>query len=198
MKQYVSNFGPRAPGPPPGNPRPATRDRAFTLVELLVVIIIIGILAAVAIPQFGDASTDAKVAALDQNLATVRSAIELYYYQHNSTYPGTAASHKATESAVLSAHTSTSDAFVRQLTFYSDANGNTCAEKSSSFPYGPYLIRGMPENPLPAATATATASSVNVTTSTTPLTTDNSPTTGWKASSETGEFIANNSAYASR
>ena len=74
----------------------ARKNKAFTLVELLVVIIIIGILAAVAIPQFGDSSADAKQAALKENLRTMRSAVEAYYIDHTSTYPGTVATHKTT------------------------------------------------------------------------------------------------------
>ena len=177
--------------------RRATRC-GFTLVELLVVIIIIGILAAVAIPQFGTASEDAKIAALDQNLSCVRSAIELYSYQHNSTYPGTVALHTDLAAQAPTAHADAAAAFTLQLTMYSNANGNTCAEKSDLYPYGPYLKSGMPENSLPAATAAAAPSAVNVTTDSTPLEADNSPATGWKTSSVTGQFIANNSAYATR
>jgi general secretion pathway protein G len=172
--------------------------KSFTLVELLIVIVIIGILAAVAMPQFGDASQDAKLAALDQNLATVRSAIELYHYQHGS-YPGTAAKHQAALAEAQKNHASTADAFTKQLTLYSDAAGNTSGEKSSSYPYGPYLKRQLPANPLPAAgVSEAAADNVNVTTDTTALAADANPTTGWKASSETGEFIANNAAYDDR
>ena len=176
---------------------------AFTLVELLVVIIIIGILAAVAVPRFGDMSTDAKLAALDQNLAQIRKSIELYYYHHGSTYPGrVVATHKLEVGEVtqIVGHTSVLDAFTKQLTLYSDANGNTSTRKDSNYPYGPYLRSGMPPNPLPAAgvAVPAEAAAVSVTAETRPLSADAKPTTGWKTSSETGEFIANNSQYASR
>jgi len=197
MKRHAFNAGLRAPGPPPGNPRSAARGRAFTLVELLVVVIIIGILAAVAIPQFGDASTDAKVAALDQNLATVRSAIELYKYQHDGVYPGNSATHRDTGAGSAAPHANPGVAFYSQMTLYSNAAGDTCTEKSSSFPYGPYIRRMIPDNPF-NVNPVYPAWSVHVVTDTTPLTADNSPTTGWKTSSATGEFIANNSAYASR
>jgi prepilin-type N-terminal cleavage/methylation domain-containing protein len=181
--------------------RPAGRDTqhgAFTLVELLIVILIIGTLAAVAIPQFGSSSTDAKVAALEQNLATVRKAIDKYYYEHNNQYPGlVVAVHKADLFAVAVAHIDIVDAFSKQLTYYSDANGRTSAAKSAAHPYGPYL-RKMPANPLPADGATSRASVVRAVSDTTPLRADANATTGWKASSETGQFIANNTEYADR
>ena len=67
------------------------KDGGFTLVELLIVVIILSILAAIVIPQFASSTSDAKYSALDTNLATVRSSIELYYQQHG-TYPGATAS----------------------------------------------------------------------------------------------------------
>jgi prepilin-type N-terminal cleavage/methylation domain-containing protein len=175
----------------------ARRHRAFTLVELLVVIIIIGILAAVAIPQFGDASTDAKKSALKENLRTLRSAIEKYYHDHNSAYPGVVKTHKTTAAGAAAAHTDAAEAFLKQLTAYSDVDGNTCDEKNASFPFKPYLKRKIPDNPLAASGAASDPDSVSVTTDTTRLTADASPTTGWKVSSETGEIIANESTYAS-
>jgi len=177
--------------------RPAMGS-GFTLVELLIVIVIIGILAAAAVPHFGESSADAKLAALNQTLTGVRSAIELYHHQHDKAFPGQVRSHRGGASDAQAAHADANTAFALQLTMYSNANGDTCAEKSSSFPYGPYLRNEIPANPLPAATAEAAANVVNVTTDTTPLAVDNTPATGWKASSETGQFIANNGDHASR
>jgi general secretion pathway protein G len=59
---------------------------AFTLVELLIVVIILGILAAVVIPQFTDASDDARLSSLTTNLQTIRGQIELFKIQHGA-YP---------------------------------------------------------------------------------------------------------------
>ncbi len=168
-------------------------SKAFTLVELLVVIIIIGILAAVAIPQFGESSLEAKKSALKDNLRTMRSAVESYNVEHTNMYPGVVQEHKDTAAGVGAAHTDSEAAFVKQLTAYSDLSGNTCDEKNDSFPLGPYIRMRLPDNPLPAATATTDPSGVNITTDTTPLTVDGTPATGWKYSSETGEMRANNS-----
>ena len=60
----------------------------FTLVEILIVVVILGILAAIVIPQFTEASTEAKTSSLCTDLQTMRSQIELYKIQHNDMLPG--------------------------------------------------------------------------------------------------------------
>ena len=99
------------------------RRSAFTLVELLIVVIILGILAAVVIPQFSDASTDAKVSSLTTNLQTIRGQIDLYKLQHNGSYPVQAT-------------------FATQMTSKTDADGTVNATGK----FGPYLQR-IPTNP---------------------------------------------------
>ena len=60
--------------------------RAFTLIEILIVVVILGILAAIVVPQFTDAADDANDAAVRSQLQTLRGQIELYYAQ-NGEYP---------------------------------------------------------------------------------------------------------------
>ncbi len=61
----------------------------FTLVEILIVVVILGILAAIVIPQFTDASTEAKTSSLCADIQTMRSQIELYKIQHTDSLPPT-------------------------------------------------------------------------------------------------------------
>jgi len=61
--------------------------QGFTLVEILIVVIILGILAAIVIPQFTNASEDARKSSLTSQLQTIRSQVELYKLQHRDTFP---------------------------------------------------------------------------------------------------------------
>ena len=65
-------------------------QRGFTLVEILIVVIILGILAAIVIPQFSNASQDARKSSVVSQLQTLRSQIELYKLQHGDAPPALA------------------------------------------------------------------------------------------------------------
>ncbi len=56
-------------------------NRAFTLIEILIVVVILGILAAIVIPQFTDASQEAMEASVVTQLQTIRSQVELHNIQ---------------------------------------------------------------------------------------------------------------------
>jgi len=53
------------------------RKNAFTLVEILIVVVILGILAAIVVPQFTNAADQARQSSLDSTVRTIRSALEL-------------------------------------------------------------------------------------------------------------------------
>jgi general secretion pathway protein G len=61
--------------------------KGFTLIEILIVVIILGILAAIVIPQFSSASGDARKANLKSTVQTLRSQVALYKLQHGDTLP---------------------------------------------------------------------------------------------------------------
>jgi general secretion pathway protein G len=68
----------------------AARRRGFTLIELVVVVLILGIIAAIAAPKMFDTANDARTNSTRQSLAVVRDAIELHRAQ-NGSYPAAAA-----------------------------------------------------------------------------------------------------------
>ena len=54
-------------------------NKGFTLVELLVVVLILGALAAIAIPRISQSAETAKINACNTNVDLINSQIELYY-----------------------------------------------------------------------------------------------------------------------
>ncbi len=60
------------------------RDSAFTLIELLIVVAIIGILAAIAVPNFMNAQVRAKATRAIADMSTVKTAVEMYRLDNNA------------------------------------------------------------------------------------------------------------------
>lgn len=97
--------------------------KGFTLVEILIVVIILGILAAIVIPQFTSASDDARKNSLTSQVQTLRSQVELYKLQHTS------------DASELFATTTSDVTQWQELTNRTDANGDL----NVSGKFGPYL-----------------------------------------------------------
>ncbi len=68
---------------------PRTRgSRAFTLIEIMVVVVIMGVLAALVVPRLMGRTDDARILAARQDIATLMQALKLYRLDNNR-YPTT-------------------------------------------------------------------------------------------------------------
>ena len=124
------------------------KTRAVSLAELVIAIIILGVLAAMAIPNLSAGATHGPEDQLRSELVRLRTAIDLYYADHGA-YPG----QQGAETPAAGAGSPV--ALIRQLTQYSDAGGQTSPTPSEVFCYGPYLRDGIPRCPVAPATQAA-------------------------------------------
>ncbi len=61
--------------------------RGFTLVEILIVVVILGILAAIVVPQFTSAAAESRDSSIKMNLNRIRQQLEIYREHHDGSYP---------------------------------------------------------------------------------------------------------------
>lgn len=148
------------------------RHRAFSLVELVLVIVIIGILAAIAVPRFTRGSTAASEAALKADLSRLRAAITCFAVEHNNTFPGPLGSDVA-----------------NQLTRYSNLAGDTADTRSTAYRFGPYL-HAIPPCPVGENAGKASASAILISTDSPPTPVPASGE-GWVYNAATGEILPN-------
>ncbi len=67
--------------------RNGRRNQAFTLVEILIVVVILGILAAIVVPQFTSAADEAREGNVQSQIRTLENQLELYRARNNGSYP---------------------------------------------------------------------------------------------------------------
>ncbi|HVQ24315.1 MAG TPA: prepilin-type N-terminal cleavage/methylation domain-containing protein [Planctomycetota bacterium] len=143
---------------------PRTARAGFTLVEIMIVVAILALLAAVALPQFTSEKEEGKASAMVSSLSVLRTAIDSYWTQHDK-FPGQGGPEE----------------FAEQLIKATNKAGTTGA--GTGFGYGPYLRNGkLPLNPL---TGTSTVRIV------TAMPTEPTGTEAWIYASTTGEIRCN-------
>lgn len=136
----------------------------FSLIELVIVVVIIGIIAAIAIPRMSKGATAAGESALAGNLTVLRNGIELYHTEHgggDTDWPKVAN-------------------IATQLTGFSKQDGTSQATKdvANGFVFGPYVRGTIPALPVGAKkgkSGIAAAAGANV---------------GWEYDETTGEIKA--------
>lgn len=137
--------------------------RAFTLVELLIVIVVLAVLAAIVIPKFTDSGLRSRESSLKSNLKIVRNAIDLFK-NDTGAYPASLADLAATSAPANG----------------KDSTGGSKAITAGDFK-GPY-VADVPNDPVSGSAMTYTVTSPNVgkvASSATGNASDGSPYSGW-------------------
>lgn len=148
--------------------RDSRQPSGFSLVELVIVVVIMGIIAAVAIPRLSRGARTAGGSALKSNLSVLRNGIEMYAAEHDGKYPDAG--------------------IVNQLTQFSNSTGGTTsATKTATAVYGPY-IKDFP--PLPVGSK-KDATGIHVTTIAADVPPQGLATDGWWYNTVTQTLRAN-------
>ncbi|MBL8878323.1 MAG: hypothetical protein JNG88_04305 [Phycisphaerales bacterium] len=155
--------------------------RGITVVEVIIVVIIVGLIAALAIPKFSRGATAQNDAqSLRNQVSVLRNAIEMYYYDH-AAYPAGKGTGRAAAGSFA--------AFKQQLTMFSDRDGNVSEERSARFAFGPYLRRGIPGCACGGAEVRNEVVVIEGTAR--PAYQADQPNAGWVYNMHTGEICAN-------
>lgn len=156
------------------------RQKGFTLVEILVVVAILGIVAAIVLPMIGNHVSHGKEAAARKALQMIRGQIELYRFEHQGLVPGYFLNPMGIKSQAT--YTMLYNQFIGTSTL--DGNAVSARTPAGLYRFGPYLEK-LPVNPfnnrstfkyVPSATAFSAAADKS---------------TGWLYKKETAEFKLN-------
>ena len=114
------------------------KDNGFSLIEMVMIVAVLGILAAIVVPAFQDYAQQAKEAVAKDGLRMLRNAIEVYTAQHNGIAPGYKDGDPANGPSPMYT--------MLQLLMATNAAGQYATPGTSGYDYGPYF-RELPENP---------------------------------------------------
>lgn len=122
----------------------ASRKQGFTLIELLIVVVIIGVLAAIAVPKFSATKGKANAAALRSDLRNMASAQEGYFFEHATYSADTAALKARTSRGVVLTVTGATAAGWSAIATHPQSYPLTCALFSGNIaPTPPATIEGV-------------------------------------------------------
>lgn len=119
-------------------------------IELVLVVVILGLLAALAIPRFSRAGQSSAEAEVRERLMILRTAIELYHRDHGD-YPCRDANPAAWGDSANKDESPQPSRFAAQLTKYTSKAGTISDRREGPFLFGPYLRGGVPASPLTKA-----------------------------------------------
>lgn len=172
--------------------------RAVSAIELVLVVIILGLLAALAIPKLSRAGEFSTESALRERLMVLRTAIDLYHRDHG-VYPcatpneieisddGCSASDANEKNHPQAA---IQDCFGAQLTKHTSIKGETSENRIGPFSFGPYLRGSIPKSPLSNASGSS-AKILVIRGSTPPAYQENFPQADWVFNCDTGDIAVN-------
>jgi type II secretory pathway pseudopilin PulG len=151
------------------------RVRGFTLVEAVIILLVLGILATVVIPQFSVASQQDRLNLLTDQLQYLRTQIAVFKAQHQDVPPGYP---EGDPTSVPNP-----DVFMAQMTQYSDVSLRLSRSANAMYPYGPYLGKAAvdPLNQLSTIKMVGNNQAIPKA----------DGTTGWIYKPQTQEFVAN-------
>jgi prepilin-type N-terminal cleavage/methylation domain-containing protein len=140
--------------------------RGFTLLEILIVVVLLAVLAAVIVPQWAGTTEKAAETTADYNVGELRARAQIYKSDHNGTYPAT----------------------LDLLTMKTNSQGTTSAGDGPLL-YGPYILQ-IPDNPLVDQRFASVVKAPGANPPTAPQ-----PEAGWLYDSSTGEVWVNHADY---
>lgn len=111
----------------------------FALVEIVIVMILLGVLAALVGPRFASAANIQEQTSLRSKLRVLRTQIYVYRAEHNGVPPGYPRGDQS--------YVPTEEILIAQLTQYTNAAGDTSPAPTDEYRFGPYLEQ-IPVNPI--------------------------------------------------
>jgi type II secretory pathway pseudopilin PulG len=161
------------------------------LLRLIIIIAFLAVIGVMAVPHLPLHTEQTHLVMLENRLADLRNAADLYYHQHQYRYPGEYDAVNGTTRFHQGQESTAATAFIAQLTRYSNAAGATSPVKTRTFTLGPYLPdTTLPDNPF-VSDGAANDIEMDLTLGQTNVIYPPDGRTGWRYYLKTGRLVAN-------